>query len=111
MAPSADASVREHTLMLEVSGECSEAREHCPCADTPSGRPRNGEQSAAASGARIETTPDLLSVLKEGAERTPYVMEGPDSDWTPILMHEDASGVYRTAAIPGMTPDTVTSAA
>jgi 2-C-methyl-D-erythritol 4-phosphate cytidylyltransferase len=57
------------------------------------------------------TTPDPLTVLKEGAERTPSVMEGLRQRLeTPILLYEAAFCVCRTAATPGVTPDTVASA-
>jgi hypothetical protein len=57
------------------------------------------------------TKPDLLRVIKEGAEKAPSVMPGPDSDWLPVLMYEDHAGLCHTAGVPGMTPETVAACA
>lgn len=54
---------------------------------------------------------NLLELCKESAETVPAVMEGPNSDWTPVLMYEDGEGRFHTAAIPGMTSANVTMAA
>lgn len=54
---------------------------------------------------------NLLDLCKESAELVPNVMDGPDGDWTPVLMYEDGGGVFRTVGIPGMTPATVLNTA
>jgi hypothetical protein len=38
-------------------------------------------------------------------------MEGPASDWVPVLLYEDGDGRFHPAAIPGLTRDKIASAA
>jgi len=52
----------------------------------------------------------LMDAIKSGAEGVPDVMEGPDSDWTPILMFKGGDGACRAVGFEGLQPERVDAA-
>jgi hypothetical protein len=54
---------------------------------------------------------DLLEMAKEAAEKIPAVMDGPTSDWVPVLLYEAGDGTFHPAAIPNLTREGIASAA